>query len=106
VHSNQQTIQQSNSSNFSNDKSSLLFHFSTPESDQDKSNQLIDCNIDENPLLPSPMELNVNKISETARSTTLQINSKIQQLQNELQYKLQTFNNKPINPHDEYDEKQ
>ncbi|CAF4634372.1 unnamed protein product [Rotaria sp. Silwood1] len=106
VHSNQQTIQQSNSSNFSNDKSSLLFHFSTPEYDQDKSNQLIDCNIDENPLLPSPMELNVNKISETARSTTLQINSKIQQLQNELQYKLQTFNNKPINPHDEYDEKQ
>ncbi|CAF4053363.1 unnamed protein product [Rotaria sp. Silwood2] len=106
VETNHQTVQQSNPSNYSSDKSPSLFHYSTPKFYQDKTNQLIDFNIDENPLLPRPMELNINKTPETPRSTTLQINSKIKQLQNELQYKVQTFNNKPIDPHHEYNEEQ
>ncbi|CAF0811124.1 unnamed protein product [Rotaria sordida] len=106
VESNHQTAQQSNPSSFLNDESSSLFHSSTSKFDQDKTNQLIDFNIDENPLLPFSMESNVNKIHETPRSKKLQINSKIKQLQNELQSKVQTFNNKPIDPRDEYDKEQ
>ncbi len=62
----------------------------------------------QHPLIPSPIVLNVVNTSsapETLRPTP-QIDSKIKQLQNELQYKVQTFDNKRPDPRDEYREQQ
>ncbi|CAF3646783.1 unnamed protein product [Rotaria sordida] len=83
---------------------------STPELERHRSNPLINLEIDDNdnPLLPSPITLNVINTSVTSpiQRQTPQIDSKIKQLQDELQYKVQTFDNKRIDPRNEYGQQQ
>ncbi|CAF3760774.1 unnamed protein product [Rotaria magnacalcarata] len=78
---------------------------STPELDRHKSNTLINLDTDdENLLLPSPIVLNVinTPVPPPVQRQTPQIDSKIKQLQNELQYKVQTFDGKRLDPRNEY----
>ncbi|CAF3909211.1 unnamed protein product [Adineta steineri] len=81
---------------------------STPDFEQCKTNSLINFDTDENLLLPSPIILEVIEkplIPESFRQSP-QIDSKIKHLQNELQNKIQTFDNKRIDPREEYTEEQ
>ncbi|CAF3332046.1 unnamed protein product [Rotaria socialis] len=78
---------------------------STPEVDRHKSNTLINLDTDdENLLLPSPIVLNVinTLVTPPVQRQTPQIDSKIKQLQNELQHKVQTFDGKRLDPRNEY----
>ncbi|CAF2797276.1 unnamed protein product [Rotaria sp. Silwood2] len=78
---------------------------STPELERHRSNPLINLETDDdNPLLPAPVILNVINTSSTPpiQRSTPQIDSKIKQLQYELQYKVQTFDSKRIDPRNEY----
>ncbi|CAF1506762.1 unnamed protein product [Rotaria sordida] len=83
---------------------------STPELERHRSNPLINLEIDDNdnPLLPSPITLNVinTSVTPSTQRQTPQIDSKIKQLQDELQYKVQTFDNKRIDPRNEYGQQQ
>ncbi|UJR09433.1 hypothetical protein I4U23_013673 [Adineta vaga] len=81
---------------------------STPELDQYKSNPLINFDNEDNLLLPSPVILNVinTPLATPTPRQTPQIDSKIKQLQTELQFKVQTFDGKRIDPRNEYGEQQ
>ena len=72
------------------------------------STPLIDLEPEDNPLLPSPIVLNVihsEVVTPTPRPVP-QIDAKIKRLQDELQYKVQTFDGKRLNPRDEFGEQQ
>ncbi|CAF0891545.1 unnamed protein product [Adineta ricciae] len=80
----------------------------TPGLDPSKANSLIDFDTDENLLLPSPIVLDVVQVPSAPEPSRLspKIDSKIKQLQSELQYKVQIFDGKRINPREEYGEEQ
>ncbi|CAF1302810.1 unnamed protein product [Adineta steineri] len=83
-------------------------HSSTPELNRYKNAPLINLDIDDNPLLPSPITLNViyTPLATPVQRQVPQIDSKIKQLQSELQYKVQTFDGKRTDPRDEYGQQQ
>ncbi|CAF0783895.1 unnamed protein product [Adineta ricciae] len=81
---------------------------STPEPEQYKSNPLINFDIEDNLVMPSPVVLNVinTPLATPVPRQTPQIDSKIKQLQSELQHKVQTFDGKRTDPRNEYGEQQ
>ncbi|CAF1216909.1 unnamed protein product [Adineta ricciae] len=105
IESNHLALPQSNHSGTLTSSSSRS---TTPGLDPSKANSLIDFDTDENLLLPSPIMLDVVQVpsvAEPSRSSP-KIDSKIKQLQSELQYKVQIFDGKRIDPREEYGEEQ